>query len=63
MSMLEKRSNGALASSSASGTVGKGLAVAGTGTLAVSAAAWLLPGGIILWAVVFILAGLFLAEH
>lgn len=62
MSMLEKRSSGALASSTVSGTVGKGLLVAGTGAGAVWLAAAILPMGFLFWAVIFVIAGFCMVE-
>lgn len=38
--------------------VGATVAKMGAGALALSGVAWLMPGGIFLWAVIFVIAGL-----
>lgn len=60
---LARRTNGVLASKSASGAVGKTMVVAGGGGLALLGVAALLPFVTFLWLCVgLVVAGVFLAE-
>lgn len=63
MSSIERRASKALlSSSSTSGVAGKGLVVAGGSALALAGLAAILPFGILFWAVMAIIAGLFMVE-
>lgn len=56
MSNLMKRTTSDVSLAPSSG--GKTVMKMGAGALAIGGIAWLLPGGIFIWAVLFVLAGL-----
>jgi hypothetical protein len=61
MSSLIKRESGVLArNGGVSSAVGGGMVAAGAATLPIWLLATMLPGGILIWATIFIIAGIFI---